>query len=274
MPPPRRRPGRRVLFLLLALLLPSPPPARAPAPPGPAAALLQALWLPNVHRGAPTPRPVPPVMWRLFRHRDPQEARVGPRRTPQGTTLRPCHVEELGVAGNIVRHIPDRGEWGLRWGRVSGRLRPCCAPRHEPPGPRGGSQSSSECPRPSRPAHEQPGPPHSIGSSPWAPAETGWSGPKARLPCTGQGPQLAAEALPPFSPPFPRCFTPFDAFPADTTSPASIASPRPPGICSSLALPRSGGQAALHQAGPPLTCKRCPAPTPILPAPRAPLHTI
>ncbi|XP_059016562.1 embryonic growth/differentiation factor 1 [Mustela lutreola] len=106
---PRYRPGRRVLFLLLAMLLPSLPPTRAPAPPGPAAALLQALGLPDVHRGAPTPRPVPPVMWRLFRHRDPQEARVGPRRMPQETTLRPCHVEELGVAGNIVRHIPDRG---------------------------------------------------------------------------------------------------------------------------------------------------------------------
>lgn len=110
MSPPRYRPGRRVLFLLLAVLLPSLPPTRAPAPPGPAAALLQALGLPDVHRGAPTPRPVPPVMWRLFRHRDPQEARVGPRRMPQETTLRPCHVEELGVAGNIVRHIPDRGE--------------------------------------------------------------------------------------------------------------------------------------------------------------------
>uniref|UniRef100_A0A673TKB0 Growth differentiation factor 1 n=1 Tax=Suricata suricatta TaxID=37032 RepID=A0A673TKB0_SURSU len=109
MPSPCCRPGRRVLFLLLALLLPSPPPARAPVPPGPAATLLQALGLPDAHRGAPTPRPVPPIMWRLFRHRDPQEARVGQRRMPQGTTLRPCHMEELGVAGNIVRHISDRG---------------------------------------------------------------------------------------------------------------------------------------------------------------------
>uniref|UniRef100_A0A8C8YC22 Growth differentiation factor 1 n=1 Tax=Prolemur simus TaxID=1328070 RepID=A0A8C8YC22_PROSS len=82
--------------------------ARAPVPPGPAA-LLQALGLRDTPRGAPTLRPVPPVMWRLFRHRDPQEARSGLRRTPPGATLQPCHVEELGVAGNIVRHIPDRG---------------------------------------------------------------------------------------------------------------------------------------------------------------------
>nr|XP_017530001.2 embryonic growth/differentiation factor 1 [Manis javanica] len=108
MPTPRYRAGCRAL-LLLALLLPSLPPARAPDSPGPATALLQALGLSDAPRGAPTPRPVPPIMWRLFRRRDPQEARAGPRRTPLGATLRPCHVEELGVAGNIVRHIPDRG---------------------------------------------------------------------------------------------------------------------------------------------------------------------
>ncbi|OWK12187.1 hypothetical protein Celaphus_00002945 [Cervus elaphus hippelaphus] len=100
--------SRRVLLLLLALLLLSSPPACAPAPPGPAAALLQALGLPDVPRGPPRSRPVPPVMWRLFRHRDHQEARADPRRMPPGATLLPCHVEELGVAGNIVRHVLDR----------------------------------------------------------------------------------------------------------------------------------------------------------------------
>ncbi|OBS64709.1 hypothetical protein A6R68_06764 [Neotoma lepida] len=99
--PVRRRSGSHLLFLLL-LQLPSTPPARAPAPSGPAAALLQALGLHEAPRGVPTLRPVPPVMWRLFRRRDPQEARAG-------YPLRPCHVEELGVAGNIVRHIPDSG---------------------------------------------------------------------------------------------------------------------------------------------------------------------
>ncbi|XP_076698834.2 embryonic growth/differentiation factor 1 [Callospermophilus lateralis] len=108
MQPPRRRSGHHHL-LLLVLLLPSPPLTHAPAPPGPAAALLQALGLHDGPRGAPTLRPVPPVMWRLFRHRDPQETRAGWRRTSSGATLRPCHVDELGVAGNIVRHIPDRG---------------------------------------------------------------------------------------------------------------------------------------------------------------------
>ncbi|XP_075857355.1 embryonic growth/differentiation factor 1 [Microcebus murinus] len=103
------RPGRHLLLLLLALLPPRPCPARAPVPPGPAAALLRALGLRDAPQGAPTLRSVPPVMWRLFRRRDPQETRSGLRRTPPGTTLRPCHVEELGVAGNIVRHIPDRG---------------------------------------------------------------------------------------------------------------------------------------------------------------------
>lgn len=117
---PRCRLGHHHL-LLLVLLLPSPPLTRAPAPPGPAAALLQALGLRDEPRGAPTLRPVPPVMWRLFRQRDPQETRAGWRRTPSGATLRPCHVEELGVAGNIVRHIPDRGEWGLRGKHGSAR---------------------------------------------------------------------------------------------------------------------------------------------------------
>ncbi|XP_074206471.1 embryonic growth/differentiation factor 1 [Camelus bactrianus] len=108
MPPPRYHLDRRVL--LLALLLPSLSPTYAPVPPGPAAAaLLQALGLPDAPRDAPTSRPVPPVMWRLFRRRDHQEARAGPRRTPPGANLRPCHVEGLGVPGNIVRHVPDRG---------------------------------------------------------------------------------------------------------------------------------------------------------------------
>lgn len=99
-----------LLFLLLPPLLPSASATRAPAPPDPAAALLQALGLRDAPRGAPKARPVPPLMWRLFRRRDPREARAGPRRTSPGATPRPCHVEELGVAGNIVRHIPDRGE--------------------------------------------------------------------------------------------------------------------------------------------------------------------
>ena len=137
------------------MLLPSSPPARAPAPPGPAAALLQALGFPDVPRGAPKSRPVPPVMWRLFRRRDHQEARAGPRRTPLGATLRPCHVEELGVAGNIVRHVPDRGEWGLRWGRGSGRPIPRWAPRarHEPPAAREEGRRALRVPtRPVQPA--------------------------------------------------------------------------------------------------------------------------
>ncbi|KAM9243351.1 embryonic growth/differentiation factor 1 [Dugong dugon] len=109
MPLPLYRLGCRLLLLFLALLLPSPSPARAPTLPGPAAALLQALGLRDAPGGAPTPRPVPPIMWRLFRRQDPQETRAGPRRTSPGTTPRPCHVEELGVAGNIVRHVRDRG---------------------------------------------------------------------------------------------------------------------------------------------------------------------
>lgn len=108
------------LFLLL-LLLPSTPLALEAAPSGPTAALLQALRLHEAPRGVPALRPVPPVMWRLFRRRDPQAARTG-------HPLRPCHVEELGVAGNIVRHIPDSGEWCL-WGdralRPGSRREPC-----------------------------------------------------------------------------------------------------------------------------------------------------
>lgn len=83
---------------------------------GPAAALLRALRLQEAPRGVPTLRPVPPVMWRLFRRRDPQEARVG-------HPLQPCHVEELGVAGNIVRHISDSGKWGVVVGQGPMRLR-------------------------------------------------------------------------------------------------------------------------------------------------------
>ncbi|XP_004616891.1 embryonic growth/differentiation factor 1 [Sorex araneus] len=105
-------PPLRALLLLVVLrasLLPARTSGRAPASPGPAAALLQALGLPDAPQGAPTPRPVPPLMWRLFRRREPPEARASPRRTPAGAPLRPCHVEELGVPGNIVRHVQDRG---------------------------------------------------------------------------------------------------------------------------------------------------------------------
>lgn len=111
------RPSCRALLLVLLLLvlvlqalpLSAPTSARAPAPPGPAAALLQALGLPDAPRGAPTSRPIPPLMWRLFRRRDPREARASPGHTLPGAPLRPCHVEELGVPGNIVRHVQDRG---------------------------------------------------------------------------------------------------------------------------------------------------------------------
>ncbi|XP_003465153.1 embryonic growth/differentiation factor 1 [Cavia porcellus] len=108
--PPRR--GSRchlLLLLFLAPLLPSVTAAQGRAPPDPAAALLQALGLRDAPQGAPKARPVPPLMWRLFRRSNPQEARAGQRRTSPWATPRPCHVEELGVAGNIVRHIPDRG---------------------------------------------------------------------------------------------------------------------------------------------------------------------
>ncbi|XP_007943674.1 embryonic growth/differentiation factor 1 [Orycteropus afer afer] len=109
MPLPRCRPGCRFLLFLPALLLPSPSPAHALPPPGPAATLLQALGLRDAPRVAPTPRPVPPIMWRLFRRGAPQETRATSQRAPPGATPRPCHVEELGVAGNIVRHVRDRG---------------------------------------------------------------------------------------------------------------------------------------------------------------------
>ncbi|XP_006886033.1 PREDICTED: embryonic growth/differentiation factor 1 [Elephantulus edwardii] len=117
-PPPGRKmlplpccPGCHHFLLLLALLLPSPLWVRALAPPGPAATLtlLQSLGLRNPPRAPTTSRPVPPVMWRLFRLWDPQETRLGLRRTLQRATPRPCHVEELGVAGNVVRHVRDRG---------------------------------------------------------------------------------------------------------------------------------------------------------------------
>ncbi|XP_076978237.1 embryonic growth/differentiation factor 1 [Tamandua tetradactyla] len=96
----RCHPGGGRLLVLLALLMPSPPPARAPVPPLPDPALLHALGLREMPWGGPATRPVPPVMWRLFR---------GPGRTSPRATLRPCHVEELGVAGNIVRHVQDLG---------------------------------------------------------------------------------------------------------------------------------------------------------------------
>lgn len=101
-----------VVIVLQALPLPAPTSARAPLHPGPAAALLQALGLPDAPRGTLTPRPVPPLMWRLFRRRDTPDARASPRRTSPGAPLRPCHVEELGVPGNIVRHVQDRGVAG------------------------------------------------------------------------------------------------------------------------------------------------------------------
>ncbi|XP_054105872.2 embryonic growth/differentiation factor 1 [Callithrix jacchus] len=110
MPPARQGPSCHHHLLLLALLLSSLPQTRAPVPPGPTtAALLQAFGLHDAPQGTPRLRPVPPLMWRLFRRRDPQETWSGSRRTSPGVTLQPCHVEELGVAGNIVRHIPDRG---------------------------------------------------------------------------------------------------------------------------------------------------------------------
>ncbi|XP_008578389.1 PREDICTED: LOW QUALITY PROTEIN: embryonic growth/differentiation factor 1 [Galeopterus variegatus] len=189
MPPPRRRPSHHVLRLLLpALLLPWSPPAGALAPPPrPASALLQALGLHEETRDAPTLRPVPPVMWRLFRRRDPQEARAGPRRTPPGAALRPCHVEELGVAGNIVRHIADRGEWGLRWGHWSWRPRGGWGVSLSVAG---GGQSSPEGPH-------RPVPPVSSPGQRTAPlllrtlgTSAGWGVPEAKPPCTRRGPCL------------------------------------------------------------------------------------
>ncbi|XP_048198590.1 embryonic growth/differentiation factor 1 [Perognathus longimembris pacificus] len=100
MPPP--------LHLLLVLLLLPSAPARAPASRDPAATFFRALGLRHAPRGASRLRPVPPLMWRLFRRRDTLEARAR-WRWPPAVPLRPCHVEELGVAGNIVRHIPGRG---------------------------------------------------------------------------------------------------------------------------------------------------------------------
>lgn len=130
--PVHRRSGGH-LFLLL-LLLPSTLLALEPAPSVPTTALLQALRLHEEPRGVPTLRPVPPVMWRLFRRRHPRH----PQAARAGYPLRPCHVEELGVAGNIVRHIPASGEWvfvvrqgplGPRVPRASvqpaGKLGPC-----------------------------------------------------------------------------------------------------------------------------------------------------
>uniref|UniRef100_A0A8C2LLF3 Growth differentiation factor 1 n=1 Tax=Cricetulus griseus TaxID=10029 RepID=A0A8C2LLF3_CRIGR len=101
--PVHRRSGGH-LFLLL-LLLPSTLLALEPAPSVPTTALFQALRLHEEPRGVPTLRPVPPVMWRLFRRRHPRH----PQAARAGYPLRPCHVEELGVAGNIVRHIPASG---------------------------------------------------------------------------------------------------------------------------------------------------------------------
>ncbi|XP_069864311.1 embryonic growth/differentiation factor 1 isoform X1 [Dipodomys merriami] len=115
-----------VHLLLLALLLPAPAPARAPASSDPAAALLRALGLRHAPRGAPRLRPVPPLMWRLFRRRGPREARAG-WRGPPAAPPRPCHVEELGVAGNIVRHVPGRGAADLRPEPGAAQAGPCPA---------------------------------------------------------------------------------------------------------------------------------------------------
>ncbi|XP_012893151.1 PREDICTED: embryonic growth/differentiation factor 1, partial [Dipodomys ordii] len=115
-----------VHLLLLAQMLPAPAPARAPASPDPAAALLRALGLRHAPRGAPRLRPVPPLMWRLFRRRDPREARAG-WRGPPAAPPRPCHVEELGVAGNIVRHVPGRGAADVRPEPGAGQAGPCPA---------------------------------------------------------------------------------------------------------------------------------------------------
>ncbi|XP_074060827.1 embryonic growth/differentiation factor 1 [Macrotis lagotis] len=103
-----------LLALALALLLPLPLPqagvarGQAGALPAQAGALLQTLGL-SPPPGPPPTRPVPPVMWRLFR-RGPEAAETPGRQGagPAGPQ-EPCHVEELGVPGNIVRHVLDGG---------------------------------------------------------------------------------------------------------------------------------------------------------------------
>ncbi|XP_020864507.2 LOW QUALITY PROTEIN: embryonic growth/differentiation factor 1 [Phascolarctos cinereus] len=103
-------------LLLLPLLLPLPQPGLTQPPSGTlspqASALLQTLGL-SPRPGPPPTRPVPSVMWRLFR-RGPEAAETqgsestGPE-MPQEPQPLPCHVEELGVPGNIVRHVLDGG---------------------------------------------------------------------------------------------------------------------------------------------------------------------
>ncbi|XP_044514566.1 embryonic growth/differentiation factor 1-like isoform X1 [Gracilinanus agilis] len=105
-----------LLLLLLPLPLPLPQPSLAQPQPGTLSpqgnALLQALGL-RPPSGPPPTRPVPPVMWRLFR-RGPQAAEShgargeGPEMAQEPEPL-PCHVKELGVPGNIVRHVLDGG---------------------------------------------------------------------------------------------------------------------------------------------------------------------
>ncbi|XP_043832428.1 embryonic growth/differentiation factor 1 [Dromiciops gliroides] len=98
-------------LLLLPLLLPLPgwtQPQPGPLSPQ-ASALLRTLGL-SPPPGPPPTRPVPPVMWRLFR-RGPESRgfeSAGPEK-PQEPQPLPCHVEELGVPGNIVRHVLDGG---------------------------------------------------------------------------------------------------------------------------------------------------------------------
>ncbi|XP_031804036.1 embryonic growth/differentiation factor 1 [Sarcophilus harrisii] len=96
-------------LLLLPLLLPLAQPALAQPQPGAlspqASALLQTLGL-SPPSGPPPTRPVPSVMWRLFQ-RGTEAAE--PQDLPQESQPLPCHVEELGVPGNIVRHVLDGG---------------------------------------------------------------------------------------------------------------------------------------------------------------------
>ncbi|XP_038627733.1 embryonic growth/differentiation factor 1-like [Tachyglossus aculeatus] len=102
------------LLLLLLLLLPLTP-GLGRAQPGPlspqAVALLRALGLsePPAPR---QPRPVPPLLWRLFRKSQEKLAAAKETQEPQGPEqqAQPCRVEELGVPGNIVRLVPDRGK--------------------------------------------------------------------------------------------------------------------------------------------------------------------